>query len=285
MRPRGLVVVASLLSLSSNLLLAVPPTIHVEWDDGGSPVLNSDYTISTASGADYPNVALLADSLTWQIYSTDSDNPNNIGDIGIVSSPASINVKVRIQDNSNNPGARDCKGITLVPTSSSNYSRLVGGTLTGNLEGNLTVQKSSGGTGGDVDDFTIEGNISSSCTATIPVLTDLAVEGDWAGTGNITSAVKLTIDENVSGSLDITDLTDGDHQGLNIGGGITSSGSLSIEEIGVATPVTIIGDVAASGSFEIGDSLGESTLVNIGGDVLGDVAITGTMTQTYLYID
>ena len=114
-------------SLAVSRADAADPVIHAAWNDSPAPILGSDYIVSTSSPAsvDFPNVQLVTGNLTWRIWSTDTDNPNSIGDIGIISSPHPQNFAVKIEGNSSTPGARIVKGIVLDPQGSgsdSNYS-------------------------------------------------------------------------------------------------------------------------------------------------------------------
>ena len=135
----------------SDVAFGADPVIHVTWDDPGTPMEDTHYRIIDTD-PDYPNVELIEGSLTWRIWSTDTDNEDDIGDIGTISCPHADNFAVTILDDSGGVGARDVKAITLVPSSSSNYANLVGDTSTGSrLSGEvldaLTVTASSSGTG------------------------------------------------------------------------------------------------------------------------------------------
>lgn len=95
-------------------VFAVPPTINVTWGEPDPPVEGIHYFI-TDTDPDFPDVELVSESLTWQIWSTDSDNPDGIGDIGTISSPHPNNFAVKIEDDLGGPGARTVKGIILDP--------------------------------------------------------------------------------------------------------------------------------------------------------------------------
>lgn len=111
--------------LGPRLLHAAEPVIHLQWDQGGTPVENTHYRIKTTSPASpsYPNVELLFGHDDWRIWSTDTDNENGYGDIGAISCPASQNFGVRVLNQAGEVGARNIRGFHLVPTSSSNYSK------------------------------------------------------------------------------------------------------------------------------------------------------------------
>lgn len=80
----------------TNPLFGADPVIHVEWDESPAPVAGVDYILSTSSPAsvDFPDIELVEGSLTWRIWSTDTDYANGVGDIGVISSPHSDNFGV-----------------------------------------------------------------------------------------------------------------------------------------------------------------------------------------------
>jgi len=119
---RTVLMICAFLATQSHLHAAYP-VIHVQWDGGGTPVENTHYRIETDSPAspDFPDVELIAGHLDWRVWSTDTDNEDDIGDIGTISCPHADNFAVTILDDSGGVGARDVKAITLVPSSSSNY--------------------------------------------------------------------------------------------------------------------------------------------------------------------
>ncbi len=143
---------------------AADPVISVTWDETPAPTEDVDYEIHTTNPA-FPDVELIAESLTWRIWSTDTDNPNNIGDIGAITCPHPENFGVKILDASDGPGARNVTNLELEPDGDSYYSRIIEASITGDLGGNLSVQRSTGGTGGDLVSVTIDGQVSYDVTA------------------------------------------------------------------------------------------------------------------------
>jgi hypothetical protein len=145
--------------ISAATTLAVPPTIQVTWEEVPGPIEDVHYEIDDTD-PDFPDVQLIEESLTWRIWSEDSDNPDGIGDIGVISSPYPENFGVKIEDDLGDPGAREVKGIDLDPQgegSDLKFSNLTGGRMTGNLTGDLYLQRLNTGEGGDAS-FTIDGN-------------------------------------------------------------------------------------------------------------------------------
>lgn len=101
--------------------LGVPPTIHLAWDETPPPQSPDDYVITTTD-PDFPDIELVRGSLTWRVWSTDTDNTNQLGDIGVISSPHADNFAVSILNTSasGHNGARNVKGVVLDPTSANN---------------------------------------------------------------------------------------------------------------------------------------------------------------------
>ena len=137
----ALVTIACVL-IGAGTTLAEDPIIHADWNESGSPELGTDYFVTTDPPAspEFPDVRLETGSLTWRVWSTDADNPDNIGDIGVISSPHAENFGVRILDDEDGPGARTVKAIMLDPQgqgSDENFSNLVDGGIAGDPRGHL----------------------------------------------------------------------------------------------------------------------------------------------------
>ena len=181
---------------------AADPEIHLAWEEGVAPVPNVDYLVSTNSPAspEYPDVKLITGSLTWKIWSTDTDNPNNIGDIGVITSPYAENFAVRIEDDQAGPGARHVKGIVLDPTGATNHSSIAAGQITGDLEDEVFLQRyDSGEVGGTVA---------------------MEIGGDVVGTMALPWVNELTVGGSVSGSIEVLRIDNGN---LEIAGDVEGS--------------------------------------------------------------
>jgi len=187
-------------------MFAADPVIHAAWQDGGAPELNVDYLVSTTypASVEYPDVELITGSLTWQIWSTDTDNPDNIGDIGNITSPYPQNFGVEIERPGEIAGAREVKGINLDPQgegSDANYSNLTGGGISGNLSGDLVLQWSDTQQGG-VASLTIDGDAVGDID--VPVVSSVTISGDAMGTIKGTVLYpSLTIGGNRQGNVTI----------------------------------------------------------------------------------
>ncbi len=166
----------------STAAIAVPPTINVAWDETPAPQSPDDYIITTTD-PDFPDIELIKGSLTWRIWSTDTDNPNNIGDIGVITSPYADNFALTIATSQAGAGARDVKGVVLDPTNSTNHSS-VNLRITGTLAGPLSVQKSTGDDGGVAEVWATE----VGADITVPILSDLIV-------GSVEEGATITANE------------------------------------------------------------------------------------------
>lgn len=161
----------------------VPPTVHVIWLQIPPAVEDVNFEIDDTD-PHFPKVQLISPSDTWIIWSTDPDNPGQIGDIGEITSPNPENFGVRVvAPNGIGPGARDVKGISLIPSDSANYSDLLKINLTGSVLGDLKVQRSIGvtPTGGSINDVAIPGHVVGNITADAVGKADLTITGDVIG--------------------------------------------------------------------------------------------------------
>ena len=236
--------------------LGADPIIHADWDEPGDPPqLLVDYLVSTSSPAspEFPDVELVTGSLTWQIWSTDSDNPDNIGDIGVISSPHAQNFGVEIEGPGEIAGAREVKGINLDPQgegSDANYSNLNGGSISGNLTGNLFLQCSDTQQGG-VASFTIGGDAEGDID--VPLVSSVAISGDAIGTITVSAL----------------------YPSLTIGGDLL--GRIEITEFIPLAELTVHGNVKPDASIEIGNVLGPASLTfgqeGVPSEFSGDLAL------------
>lgn len=233
--------------VAENAAQGADPVIHAAWNEPGDrPARNIDYFIKTDPPAspDFPDVELVTGSLTWQIWSTDTDNPDDIGDIGIITSPAPENFVVTIEDDLGNPGARHVKGIILDPTDAANQSGISGGRITGDLTGDLLVQEDSSGTGGDVD-FAIEGTATGNIT--IPTVVNFGI-AHISGTVNVGLVTGYLAAGDVSGSIVVTDRIKVGGS-LVVNGNFTSTGSITIADIESPPDSTFMLEFANNGEL------------------------------------
>lgn len=253
----GLIVVGLGLSQAEG----VPPTIHVAWDEAIQPVVNQDYFIHTTSPAteDFPNVELTTGSLTWRIWSTDTDNTDNIGDIGVISSPSAANFAVAIRSDPATyaPGARNVKGIVLVPTSPANHGSVSSGIIAGQITDEVTVQADAFSNGGELNLI-----VSGAVTADMTIR-----KVNYLGISNTVSGA-IVIDE-LAGGLDMGGLTGSvsigtiSAYGSNIRIFNPLSGSLEVTEFAEYTAVFLPTGLTASGLLSFGDLLA-SIAIQIG---------------------
>jgi|GEM_PF-1266373 len=256
--------------LAPSPAIAFDPYLVVSWDEVPAPVLNVDYIVSTGPPAspDFPDVELIAGSLTWEIWSIDTDNPDLLGDIGVISCPHADNfaVSIRSDFDASQFGARNVKAITLAPSSSSNYSNITEARIAGGVVDDVTVQADFSGIGGEVS-LTTSGAVTADMT--------------------IHKANNLSIPAEVSGTIMIDELTD---NGLHIGilsGSVkigtadtvvrifnSISGSVDISEMTNGFTVFFPSGVSQTGALTFGDVVGPS-IMDIG--VLGGGEVAGTI--------
>jgi len=200
-------------SLSTSAL-GVPPTIHVAWDETPAPQSPDDYVITTTTDPDAPDVELITGSLTWRIWSTDPDNPNGYGDIGVISSPHPANFAVRIiSPTDTDIGARNVKAIRLVPSSSSNYASMpasilgpAGSIIDGQLTDEVIVQPDSTGTGGELS-LRVFGDVTANMA--LHRVTGLEIAGEASGTIVINDLSEIVSFGELTGSLSAATASDG----------------------------------------------------------------------------
>lgn len=138
--------------VASASALAVPPTINVTWAESPPPTSPTNYEIDTTD-PDFPDVILHSESETWKVWSVNAGNPGNIGDI---TATGAFNYGLTLEDSSGGPGAANIGKISLDPSLATKFSSINGGTVTGNMTGDLFLQEASGGSGG-----LIEGRLGS----------------------------------------------------------------------------------------------------------------------------
>lgn len=245
---KRLIGVVTLLSLCVQPSLGGVPTVHVTWNQAGSPpILGTDYLIDPSVPA-YPNVELITGSLNWRIWSTDPNVEGGVGDIGVISCPHAQNFGIKILTPSGGQGAREVVGMNLQPTSVSNYSRIVDGNFSA-LTGFLYLQKSEDGAGGNIGSLHVE---------TVGFGNVLLIPGGV--TGNVTidamsdySAVVLGADT-VSAMLTIAEI--GENALLAVE---KISGQVNIGAMYSGAEVTI-SKLAFSSALDVGDMVDGSSL-------------------------
>ncbi len=234
---------------------AADPTIHLAWDEPGTPAANIDYFVKVEAPAspEFPDVQLETGSLTWRIWSTDPDNPDGLGDIGVISSPAAQNFGVSVAtplDELGNahPGARTVRAITLVPTSSGNHSNIPNAWMLGDLLEDVVVQPDASGNGGEAE-LHIAGNVTADMTLhkvigltiggeasgniTIHELAQSSTIVRLAGTVSVETATGdsgMRVFEPMSGSFTVSEIQDGRFT-LFFPSGITQTGFVSFGDM------------------------------------------------------
>ncbi len=253
------VVVGSVLLSATATAVAVPPTVNVIWLEIPPPTEDFDYVIDDTD-PHFPKVELISASDTWWIWSVDTDNPDDVGDIGEVSCPNPQNFGVRVvAANGLSAGARDVKGISLIPSNTANYSNLVKINMTGNVIGDLKVQTASGGSGGVVNDVEIAGGVTANVDIGTVGADGFTIGGDVGGNVEadaVDAGAGLTIAGDVNGNVTTTATSAG---AFTIEGSVT--GAITLQD---AAGFTVSGDVIGNVSlvsgagFTIGGELGDA---------------------------
>ncbi len=165
----------------------------------------------------------------WRVWSKDAqENPANIGSI---TGPGEFDYDVKILNGLDGPGATNVSAIILDPLGDHFSSITAGSKITGDLTGDLLVEKDALGTGGEAD-FTIDGNATGNITIpTIPTGTRLDINGDASGTVQVGEVVgpfgvggSLAI-SSVSGNVDAAVV-----KGLMSVGNIVGNGAVRVTQ-------------------------------------------------------
>ncbi len=119
---------------------------------------------------------------TYSFSAIDIDNPEYIGDIGVISCPHPDNFAVAIRSDFTlgEVGARNVKGINLAPSNSNYYSNIINSHTSGVLVDELVVQADGSGNGGEV--YLEIGSGINSADMTIQKVNKLTVGGVASGT-------------------------------------------------------------------------------------------------------
>lgn len=177
------------------------PTITVTWDCAGTPADPADYEVFYTDPAN-PDIELKSECLYWKIKSVDGGSP---GDIGEITATGAVNYGLSISDGSGGPGARHVEKIDLHPAEASKYSNLTGGHISGNLSGNLSLQRAEGEQGeGGIASFIIDGDAEGNIT--IPQVSEFRVYGLVASgvtitIGDLVDVKRLSFSDEFSGTL------------------------------------------------------------------------------------
>jgi len=159
------------------------PLVCIYWDDPLPPQAGQDFVLDPVT--DPPNVTFVTGNEGWKIWSQISptdDTPANLGHVGIGPELATENFSVTLAHGAS-PGAASVESIALVAQDWTGQSNLAGGSIAGDLSGDLVVQESGGQgglasfiIGGDllgdimlprVDNLEVKGAVSSNSTVTL----------------------------------------------------------------------------------------------------------------------
>ncbi len=179
------------------------PLVCVNWGGPVPPEHNLDFVIDSATDPDNPTVTFRTGNDGWVVWSQASrtnDTPANLGHIKVDPTLPSSNFSLAVAHGPS-PGAADVSSISLIDTGWTGQSNLVGGTIAGDLGGDLILQE-SGGSGGAAS-FTIGGSVTGDVT--IHRLIDLGIAGDFSGTMAINDLAGPLSIGHVSGTIHVYD--------------------------------------------------------------------------------
>ncbi len=177
------------------------PLVCLEWDAVDPPEPGSAFVLDFGTDANSPGVTFVTGNDGWKVWSQVSrtdPTPANLGHIGVNPLLSTANFSLTIAHGSSQ-GADNVASIALVKENWTGQSNLSGGSIAGDLTGDLIVRE-SGGQGG-VASFTIGGDVNGNVT--IPTAESFHVNGD------VSSGAALALD-NVVGNVSVLGTFDGD---------------------------------------------------------------------------
>ncbi len=275
--------------------------VCVEWSLVADPDEITDFTVNFADASN-PDIELITGNLGWIVSSevVSSGNPANIGDLSLAPDDLADDFEVKIA-NGSGAGAADVGSIILTATSFTGYSLLEGGSISGDLTGDLTLVSDSGGTGGTSSGFTIDGAAKGNITmedgagftiggayAPGTISEKIDVAGITSGTMKIGSVAAQRIDAGAmsGGILQI----DGDIDGVGVapqctfyitsmvsssslrGAYTQTAGSLTIE-----AAVILSGDLASGCTIDFSNAKLANASISMGPlgqyDLVGDLLV------------
>ncbi len=215
------------------------PEICVRFDNREDPPVEFTHFEFVMGNRDKPGVLLIKGTefgqLEWRIWCWD-DNEDP-ADISSITAFEQDDFAIRILNPAGAAGADDIEEIILDPLGTSNFSKILDGTMTGNfgkpLGGELFVERSTAAVGGTVD-FTIEGNVLSRTIITLPRGENFTVEQSLWGSESF--PVEINIEEINGGDFTVGEYAD--HTNLEVEDSI-SNGSLLFGLSGYPLSITI----------------------------------------------
>lgn len=275
------------------------PTLCVRFDnDAGAPEPLVHFAFDF-SNPQAPSVELRVGQTAggglyqWRVWSKDAQGaPANIGSI---TSPGAYNYSVKIANPTDGPGAANMNAVTLTPPGDHRSSLEPGSRISGDLTGNLVVQKDSTGVGG-FGAISIEGNVGGEVI--IPGASPGGTFGSVSGSVEVGSLFgEIGISGTLSGTVAIDAIFDTGQQiphGFSVGGDVTATASITIGDMvggievsfgqaviaGGGTPNDFGGDlVLQSGIKENQTVTFNSRLTSTGSIDLNNQGIAGTIDQ------
>ena len=142
--------------------------------DGPDPIPDVNFAFDFQADPDNPDVTFWTANDGWKVWSQVSETnetPANLGDLKIDPTLPTDNFSVTVA-HGEAPGAANIKSIVLDDENWEGYSNLTGGRMSGDLTGDLYLQRAPAGQGGSAS-FTIAGIAEGDLT--IPVVVDVSI--------------------------------------------------------------------------------------------------------------
>ena len=242
------------------------PLVCVYWEGPVAPEAGSDFAfdfVTDPDNRDNPDVTFFTGNDGWRVWSQVSwteNIPANLGDIKIDPTLPTDNFSVTIAHGASD-GAEDVASIALVDEGWTGESNLPGGSIAGDLLGDLVLQK-SGGQGG-VASFTIGGDLHEDVT--IPRVDTLHVKGA------VLPSAMITIDGMVGDKSLSFNVDAGDFAGdLHFPNGIQSwDAVVSIRGLLTDTASVDFHGQKLLGSLSFHGGSAEDSVIDVGGLMTG----------------
>jgi hypothetical protein len=247
-----------------------------------TPQPDVDFSFDLGADPENPRLELLRGRNTqgtimeWRVWCKDSqNNPANIGEIKAL---ADYDFDVKVLDPNGSDGVANLALVNLDPSGADKYANLTDARIAGDLTGNVAVQRSSGGAGGEVS-LLVGGDVAEGASITIPVLRDLTVQGDLAGAIVVQSDIPLAGKFNIMGQLTATGVVDFQHSTIYSDTVTFDGGSGVIRNgiIGAGAGVTLASndeaDFSGTATFDRVETDGD--LLIHGGTISGTIVVTG----------
>ncbi len=254
--------------------------VCVEWDRELAPVDGTDFEVNYACQgcSDDPAVVLMTGDDKWIVYS-EVISTQVAANIGAMTTSDEENYVVKIA-NGANAGAANVASMVLTPSGDHSSSIGTGSRISGNLAGDLTLQETSGGSGGALA-LTIGGNVEGDITAA--TISSLTIGGELTGALETEVLEGTLIVDSVTGngSISVTDTIESESVYSLIVGDVESGARIDIADIDGSTNLYFTGAVA--GYLDLRAGLDENQIADFtSGPFSGVIDLHGSDLEGYM---